>query len=1553
MDKIEKLLEDLRKRLVETGTRNRLVHVNRKNKRAKAIPIIDERSEDIFEILRIKKTRMQFAAKGSEEDEDASNLRLASNEETIDESRFTDKFLDTPFAPDTLQKKLLRIARDAQTAEEEQGINILYLAMGFLKWFEDTNSNNAREAPLILIPVDLIRNKRTSSFYISVRDEDIVANLPLQERLLNDFGVQIPEINDDTDWLPKEYFQKVSEAIKSQTRWSIDVDGMQVGFFSFAKLLMLKDLDPQNWSSGSLLENPIIRGLLVDGFKTEPPLYPKDANLDEVLKFEDLLHVIDADASQTKVIQEVRSGRNLVVQGPPGTGKSQTITNILSAAAYDGMKILFVAEKMAALDVVHRRMSNLGLEDLCIELHSRNANKRSFLEELARTLSNKKETSVELEDTNLHIETRDKLNKISKALHQNVKNADYTPFEILSKLIKFSGDETPLPTLRSPVLGKMTTAVENDVLKVIDEFRTLHSDRKNFRDHPFRSVLNLELQPTDLARVIKETGKAVETIEKLRVNVQWASQKCRLECPENLAQINDLAKFVSVINNAPTTDESTWKTCLLELSNKKFGFPKDIQRAIDWVETMSKVEEVFFKDVWSADLHRMRREIETGIHGLFYRIFGPYRKRSKELASVSKGEIPRNAKDRLELVDKLLSAKEKKKSFENDRSYLAKKIGENWREEETDFASLLSCWEWLVSAGDLVTRFSVAELVTIISEFRNPLEDIEGMITTDDAETKIDKISKILKIDHFCQPQLNGLSLEEICRELTAIFENEHLYHEWVLYSGKRRRLEELGLEELIKAIDEERISVDQIRSEFLYALNETRWKKIIESHPEIAHISKLDRHEIVHRFKNYEESRIAETCTLIREKHLSQLPTGAVGEMAFLRGEIAKKKRHKPIRQVMKHAAGIVQRIKPVFLMSPVSVAQFLPPETLEFDMLVIDEASQVKPEDAIGAVARAKQIVVVGDKKQLPPTTFFDRLTDNESDQDELDDDTPVVTAGEMESILTLCDARGFSNSMLRWHYRSRDPSLIACSNDEFYDNNLILPPSPSANDSLSGMSFHRVPGVYTSASKGIGRRGTNQIEAEKIADRLHEIARERPDYSVGIGTFSKTQADMITEVLELRRRSDPNLDYALSKDAVEPTFIKNIENIQGDERDIILISVGYGPHEPNGRLASMNFGPVNAEGGERRLNVLFSRARIACEIYCSFDPGDIDLKRSKKYGTEVFKKYLDFAKTGNLPHQPDEGKEPDSEFEADVANVIRSIGYEVSYQVGSVGFKIDLGVKSKTNPNHYILAVECDGATYHSALWARERDRLRQEVLESFGWRFHRIWSTDWFYSRHSEIERLKTVLENSGELVLGEFLKGANAGQLDEEKPSEQTVEKETILLTPEYKIPNYIKADISQGMLSNVEPHAMPLWRLKDFLAQIVEIEGIIHIDEIARRYTNAMGKTRVGSRILETVKKAMKSVQKDCDFTKAGDFWGTKEQFKTPPVRNRSNETAPLTKPEYLSGAEIIAAAELIERDSGTVDIDDLIRTISRLLGYKRAGPDFRRRVTQVLKSRS
>ncbi|PKP75002.1 MAG: hypothetical protein CVT84_05525 [Alphaproteobacteria bacterium HGW-Alphaproteobacteria-6] len=628
--------------------------------------------------------------------------------------------------------------------------------------------------------------------------------------------------------------------------------------------------------------------------------------------------------------------------------------------------------------------------------------------------------------------------------------------------------------------------------------------------------------------------------------------------------------------------------------------------------------------------------------------------------------------------------------------------------------------------------------------------------------------------------------------------------------------------------------------------------------------------------------------------------------------------------------------------LMSPVSVAQFLPPGTVSFDLLVIDEASQIRPEDALGVIARARQIVVVGDQKQLPPTSFFVRLVDDVEDSDEEEEDAPVgATAADMESILSLCEARGLRQRMLEWHYRSRDPSLIRVSNAEFYGDALVLPPSPLQLDPDHGLKFRRVAGVYARGGSGLGRQGTNRIEAEEVVKAMADHARAWPDLSLGVVAFSKAQADMLTEILELHRRRDPVLDAFLREGKSEEVFVKNIENVQGDERDVILISVGYGPQEPNGRLAAMTFGPVNGEGGERRLNVLFSRARMRCEVFASFDPGDIDPSRVSREGPRVLKRFLDYAKTGIMDLREPTGLDADSPFEEDVAAVIRSLGFIADTQVGTAGFRIDIGVRHPDRPGQYLVAVECDGAAYHSALWARERDRLRQAILENLGWRFHRIWSTDWFHHRAHEIERLTAALSAAREAIeSGIRVRGANHAtvrRLPEEpdEPTGEVIDIAHLGLT----VPTYVRADLT--VRSSLEPHEAPMVQLADLVSKIVAIEGPIHIDEVARRITTAFGKARTGSRIIETVGNAVRTaLRQDASLKQDGPFLMTQAQAADPPVRDRSAEVGSLLKAAMIPPAEIEAAKMLVPQESGDVAEGELVRAVARLLGFQRVGSD-------------
>ncbi len=455
----------------------------------------------------------------------------------------------------------------------------------------------------------------------------------------------------------------------------------------------------------------------------------------------------------------------------------------------------------------------------------------------------------------------------------------------------------------------------------------------------------------------------------------------------------------------------------------------------------------------------------------------------------------------------------------------------------------------------------------------------------------------------------------------------------------------------------------------------------------------------------------------------------GADSELGLLRRELQKKTRHTPVRQLIRGLPTLLPRLKPCLLMSPLSVAQYLDASHAQFDVVVFDEASQIPVWDAVGAIARGRQLIVVGDTKQLPPTNFFNRSTD----ADEGSGDDGQVE--DLESILDECLGAGMNRQRLQWHYRSRHESLITFSNVTYYDSQLITFPSPVTDD--VAVAIEHVSGVY---DRGGSR--TNRAEAEAIVNGIerHYLDATRQHLTLGVVTFNQPQQSLIESLLDSRRRANASLDKAISAQIREPLFIKNLENVQGDERDVIFFSITYGP-DAAGKM-TMNFGPLNSEGGQRRLNVAVSRARERVAIYSALRPEQIDLSRVRAAGVRDLKHYLEFALKGPralLEQSIPTGREPDSPFETQVIRVLRDHGWVVHPQVGCSGYRIDIGVVDPRAPGRYLIGIECDGRTYHSGATARDRDRLRQVVLEGLGWTLHRIWSTDWWLNSAAEVKR----------------------------------------------------------------------------------------------------------------------------------------------------------------------------------------------------------------------
>lgn len=645
---------------------------------------------------------------------------------------------------------------------------------------------------------------------------------------------------------------------------------------------------------------------------------------------------------------------------------------------------------------------------------------------------------------------------------------------------------------------------------------------------------------------------------------------------------------------------------------------------------------------------------------------------------------------------------------------------------------------------------------------------------------------------------------------------------------------------------------------------------------------------------------------------------------MALIRREINKKKRHIPIRQLLLKAGNAIQQIKPVFMMSPMSVATFLVQGAMEFDLVIFDEASQVKVVDALIPILRGKQIVVVGDSKQMPPTDFFSRTYENEEDEDE-------NKTGDIESILGMFLAQGVNESMLKWHYRSKHDSLINVSNQEFYDGRLMVFPSSGANEKATGLKFNHIPeSIY---ERGTSR--TNPFEARKVAEQVMIHAKTNPKLTLGVVAFSTAQRDCIILELERLRRQDSSCEMFFSKNNLEEFFVKNLENVQGDERDVIFISIGYG--RTVDKKVTSSFGPINREGGERRLNVLITRARLSMEVFCNFTADDLATQSTTPFGVKALKSFLKYAESGVLENRFETGKETDSPFEDEVISAIRKMGYDVEPQVGSAGFFIDIAVIDPNKPGKYVLAVECDGASYHSSVSARDRDRLRQNVLEGMGWKFHRIWSTDWFRTQSRQIELLKKAIE----IVINQsnqapdFVNTVKNSNNDIPAQKEITIQRNKVI----YNVPTVNKYTVI-NTIPNLSLHTelleVPIIKISDYLLSILQTEGVIHIKDAAKRITDFLGIGRIGSRILEHIVCGAIYGHRINLYCYIDEFL-YEDINKNVEVRDRSELDSNLKKIENIAPEEIQKA--LIENISMAFSLPE-VEAISEALssmGFNRA----------------
>ncbi|MGO7653642.1 DUF3320 domain-containing protein [Rhizobium ruizarguesonis] len=1812
---VEAKIEKARTELLDLSARNRLLNVPRFSKSAKTIDVVEEKSSEVFRILVSQAKTMTFLAgakgrdnKEGDDGEELIELALPDDDERDGQGRLVrhgDTKLQTRMTPNALQKRLLDLYFDARTLEEEQGVNILFLGLGTLKWIDPNNAENIRYAPLILVPVSLERGSAAERFRLRARQEDFASNLSLEAFLDRIHKISMPGFEATDEFSFDDYAAKVAEAVSMKPNWSVQPDDIVLGFFSFAKFLMYRDLDPTLWPKDSkFTDRPLVTGLVSNGFERTDEMLAEDANIDAHISPAEMTHIVDADSSQTAAIHEVRRGRDLVIQGPPGTGKSQTIANVIASAVADGKMVLFVAEKMAALEVVKRRLDQAGVGDACLELHSNKANKRGLLAELQHTWelgAPKGENGSSV--TQRLTDARDQLNAHPVRIHRTYEPYSLSPFQVMGHLARLRRQGMTPSDIELPAAAHWTPEARDRAKSILVELAERIKDIGLPRHHPWYGVGLTGITPLDLERLTTRLTSTNTELVELRSGMDSIAGVLERAPPPSLDAFSEVAAIADRVASCPpevaptALADETWSSELERVRGLVAGgaefsrqaaevakfltpaawdfdpesvsvqcsrlpptFPQSgfdtigklaqvlprflsaanalrtmlavealptlgsidrlivigqrvaeapnaspdafvaaiwergLDQASDLAEAVSEFRRVrseldgkIAEQAWEIDLSQVRTAV--AIHGkrFFKFLSGDWRKANALLKTVMPAEY--SPDETIRLLDLLQKGKTARAAVKDGDDLGRSAFGADWRGEKSDPKPLENLVLWMRSLRGVGTearliagrlsdknavgargeqvrglyeetrrlmsdlwsdlgevasnmfsdaagpesvplpqaaqfarevsdadaaflplvrnipgangeRLEILKLLTFARILKSKIESLESlgrsafgalwsgpnsewdklsnivewisgnadirMLTSRVSERSaiaarareatakaqvlihdLDALIAFLKADPavvFGSEQLAAAQLDVVGHKLTKWIETEEQLSKWAAFRGRAQDASGAGVGLVVERLEDGRVQPEAVVPDVEMALYEAILRDQQSKDPELARFDGEVHGRLVNEFASLDRSRMALSRVDVVRAHHKRIPQiSGLGPVGILRGEMARRRGHMPIRQLMQRASPAIQALKPVFMMSPLSIAQFLPPGVLEFDLLVMDEASQIQPVDALGAVARAKQVVVVGDERQLPPTRFFSKMTSSTGDED--DDGQDGAQVSDIESILGLFSARGLPERMLRWHYRSRHQSLIAVSNSQFYDSKLFIVPSPYTAEAGMGLRFHHVPG-------GIFEDSVNKVEAKVVAEAIIRHALHSPELSLGVAAFSIKQRREIQDQLELLRRLNPQTEEFFHSHPSEPFFIKNLENVQGDERDVILISVAYAKNAQG--FMGMRFGPLGSEGGERRLNVLISRAKRRCEVYASITDEDIDIERGKGKGVFAFKLFLHYARTGRLSMTKRTDRSMDSVFEEQVMAALQERGYQIHPQVGIAGFFIDLAVADEQVPGKYILGIECDGAAYHDSRSARDRDRLRQAVLEDHGWSIYRIWSADWFQRPKAELERLVTAIErakadaaSSGEAIRAKRAVPVEVVTIERADVTEIGLQQVSF----ENSTPVYEEASLSPQR--KTELHEAPISILSELVKITVEVEGPVHLDEVITRVRSAWGLQQAGNRIRSHIGHAIDGAVGGAHVYRSGEFllWpGTEIR-----LRDRS-----LVSSSGLRRIEMIPPMEV---DQGLMSVvgtglgateDEAVNAIARGLGFKSTSSQLRELIVsriEVLKA--
>jgi very-short-patch-repair endonuclease/signal recognition particle GTPase len=1354
--KMDKKIQHWVKKLLDFSGRNRLIFF--KPTKTATIQIIHPSINKIYKSIIENGNSLTFPI--DEEDELPLFDEKAFQFEKKPHRNLKESEIGTDHSAKELSRKLYNLSSRSKMAKEEQGVNILYLALGFLNW-KETQKSEVIRSPIILIPAELFRDAPGKPYQVSMFEDDLVINPTLQELLFQEYGIMLEDIDNDSSYIDIErYLAEVTEKYFNDQCWKVDME-IILDIFSYQKQLLVADIKK---NTEYLKHNNLITSISTKlPLKYESNDFIEAKELDDKTKPTDVFQILDADSSQQEAIEAAKAGLSFVLQGPPGTGKSQTIANIIAEFLANGKHVLFVSAKMAALEVVQKRLIKVGLGDFCLQIHSHKRNKKEVIQEFGNSLDlSSEETPNEVNEILENcLKIRMKLNNYVRALHKPNFKLGLSAFQSYGLLSKLSDiPNLPFSFSRIEFISKPEL---NEIENTIIEIASFRSIIKDYYSHPWfgfsGSINNIDEKNKIEKEIINLRNQICELIEESKYLVEEYNTRL----PLSIKEIRDLYHFSLVF--LPIAIDTPLEEMLERYNSKYIGFTRFFMKQY-WLDqkTLSNLRKA-----------RKQNEEEDPIKQIEYIInFQNFMKRNSP-----KSEAEAN----IQMTD--LS------KFEN----LTKSI-------QYSFRTFIEYYE-PKNVPMVLSKYNIIECKAIISWLDNQYAQMNYLLEWMNFQKLYEKANRE-GIGNFIELALEGSLDPE--KWLTIFL--KRFYFIW----------------------NETIVLQDSVLSTF----NSEIFNRYVEE------FKRLDKLQI-----KYSRLRIRERLLIDRPK--ANWMVSPTTEEAILRRELNKSRRIKPLRRLFKEIPDLIMKLKPCFMMGPLSVSQLLDPNLYSFDLVIFDEASQIHPEEAVGAIFRGKQVIIVGDKNQLPPTSFFEVIDSDDIESNENGDEIE-----DLESILDEGDAAGLSSKMLRWHYRSRDESLIAFSNHNIYRDRLLTFPSPFSEKNDTGVSFVFVPnGVYRRRSR------FNEVEATAVVDLIIDHYEKHPHLSLGVVTFSQTQKETIEMILTQRLKNYPSIiNHFYDNDHEEPYFIKSLEFVQGDERDVILFSIGYGKDEVGKFL--MNFGPLNKEGGERRLNVAVTRARQKVILVSSIQPEDMDLSNTNSKGVRLLRNYMEMARDGikalYKDIEIDNDAEVESPFEEAVYDVLIEKGLIIKKQVGVSGYRIDMAIVDDEHPGNFLLGIECDGAMYHSGLTARDRDRLRQEILENLGWKIYRIWSRDWYRDQKHEVAKLLRAIEDCKKKapINDQTTISSNFNELNNQVRNEKAIHFPKGIVY-------YRPATLPKQLGGSEGFHKFTAYStFAKLIYSIVEAEGPIQIDLLVRRLVDAWG-IRAGQQITHTIRSIVNS----------------------------------------------------------------------------------------------